>query len=190
METKGSKEGPKDMNRNTMDLEKQILFEAVYKKYSPAICNYAQYTMCLSRQEAEDITSEAFLALLQSWSHIEKKTYPALFAWLRTAVHFLIQKKNQKEQKLSLLSFEEISDVASDTDLQASFMARSGYDEKLQLIRDNLKFDEYQLFEDVVIQRHEFLQIARKQKVNVDAVYVRWHRLRKKIQIILQKGRD
>ncbi len=177
------------MNRNTMDLEKQILFEIVYKKYSQAICNYAQYTLCLSKQEAEDITSEAFLTLLQSWENVEKTTYPALFAWLRTAVRFLIQKKNQKEQKLSLLSFDEISDVAADTDLQASFMERSEYHEKLQLIRDNLNVDEYQLFEEIVIKQSEFLQVAKKQNVNVDTLYVRWHRLRKKIQIILQKGR-
>lgn len=173
------------MNDKMIDLEEQISFELVYEKYVQAVCQYAQYTMNLSSQDAEDITSEAFLALFQSWDEIRHKTYPALFSWLRKAVRFLVYRKNQMEMRLPTLSFEELMDIGADADLFEDFAERSSYLEKMRLLQKKLNTEDYQLFEELVVERRDIVQIAQRRNVSVDSLYVRWHRLRKKIQKLL-----
>ena len=61
-------------------------------------------------------------------------------------------------------------------------MAQRGYQEKMQLLKNKLTVQEYQLFEEVVIRRYDIHCIAQSENVSVNALYIRWHRLRKKIQ--------
>lgn len=166
------------MNDGMAQKQEDISFTEFYKNYKKDFFYYTNSVIGISECEVEDVIGEAFLLLFESWEHIENKTPLALTVWMRKTVRYLIYNQNRRNQKLSTVSMEEIRDIQT----QFSDMEQETYEELLTRIQSNLASDEYRLFVQIVVLRKSFPKIAKEMNVTTDALYVRWFRLRKKIQ--------
>ena len=166
------------MNDGMAQKQEDISFTEFYKNYKKDFFYYTNRVIGISECEVEDVIGEAFLLLFESWEHIENKTPLALTGWMRKTVRYLIYNQNRRNQKLSTVSMEEIRDIQT----QFSDMEQETYEELLTRIQSNLASDEYRLFVQIVVLCKSFPKIAKEMNVTTDALYVRWFRLRKKIQ--------
>lgn len=178
------------MNHQTIDRQKRLCFEEVYKKYKHAVLVYAKRNMALSETDAEDVVSEAFLKLFEIWQDFESETYSVVLFWLMKTIRFLTYSKRKREMRMPTVSFEEIGnddiDIEIEIEMQSFFIDESVYREKLQRIKSNLSAEEYRLFEEIVLKRRDILRIAEKENININTLYSQWRRLRMKIKKILQ----
>ena len=135
----------------------------------------------LPDDEVQDITGDAFVLLLEAWSNLESKKPSGLIAWTRKTARFLVYNHNRKKRILPIVSFNDINDIAT----QYFYMDWEICNDMLELIKSKLNENEYRLFSEIVIKRKSFPLIAKEMNLTVNALYVRWSRLRKKIQSFL-----
>jgi len=168
------------MDHEWTDLEERIIFEDLYEQYKANIFLYAYHSMALSGEAAQDVTSEAFLKLLEIWKNFEPKTAPAALAWLRRTVQYLAYNRKRRDLRLPTVSLQEVRDCEA-----VAVDSPGSYEEHLRRIRGALSPEDYRLFEEIVIEQKNLRQIAERMNVTPGAVKTRWFRLRKKIQKIL-----
>ena len=89
-----------------------ITFERLYEKYYTDIVLSVQYANRLSADEAEDITTEAFVRLLEIWRDFEPKAVLTALVWLRKTACNLTYNRNRKKERLPTVSIEEIAEPA------------------------------------------------------------------------------
>ncbi len=161
--------------------QKEISFEEFYKSYQEDLFYYAQAHTEMSTEDTEDILGEAFLLLFQSWERIEQKTPLLLIVWMRKTIRYLNYNQNRKKHRFSIVSLDDVQN------LQTQFfdMKENAYAELLACIQRHLTADEYRLFMEIVIFQKSFSLIAKELNMKTDTLYVRWFRLRKKIQSFL-----
>lgn len=169
------------MTEGKIQKQEEISFADFYRNYWEDFFYYAKNVKGVAEWEAEDVIGEAFLLLFESWNHIKNKTPLVLTAWMRKTVRHLIYNQNRRKQHLPTVPVEEIRDMQ----IQFSDMEQETYEELLARIQTNLDSDEYRLFVQIVVLRKSLPKVAKEMNVTTDALYVRWFRLRKKIQSFL-----
>ena len=169
------------MINNTIHSQDELTFGEFYMLHKEDIFYYVQKMSGLPDDEVQDITSDAFVLLLEAWSNLESKNPSGLIAWTRKTARFLVYNHNRKKQILPIVSFNDINDIAT----QYFYMDWEICNDMLELIKSKLNENEYRLFSEIVIKRKSFPLIAKEMNLTVNALYVRWSRLRKKIQSFL-----
>ena len=169
------------MINNTIHSQDELTFGEFYMLHKEDIFYYVQKMSGLPDDEVQDITGDAFVLLLEAWSNLESKKPSGLIAWTRKTARFLVYNHNRKKRILPIVSFNDINDIAT----QYFYMDWEICNDMLELIKSKLNENEYRLFSEIVIKRKSFPLIAKEMNLTVNALYVRWSRLRKKIQIFL-----
>ena len=166
------------MTNDAIQNRDELTFDEFYLLHREDIFYYVQKMSGLPNEEVQDITSDAFVILLQSWSTLTSKTQHGLLAWMRKTARFLIYNLNHKKRLLPTISLDDVSDIST----QYFYMDWEICNEMLGLIKNKLNENEYRLFSEIVIKRKSFPLIAKEMNLTVNALHVRWSRLRKKIQ--------
>lgn len=170
------------MNRNFIQSTNEITFEELYKKYAPDLILYVRYTLNQPDEIAKDLTSEAFTILFEKWETFDPKQYPVLISWLRKTVRFLSYNLNRKAQRLPTISMDLVINGENLSDPFGDYV----YQEDIQLIKNKLTEQEYQLFENIVIYNRTIKQISKIMDMNTNTLTVRWFRLKNKIRQFLR----
>ena len=169
------------MINDTAHSQDELTFGEFYMLHREDIFYYVQKISGLPDDEVQDITGDAFVLLLESWSKLENKNHSGLLAWIRKTARFLVYNHNRKKRILPTVSLDDINDIST----QYFYMDWEICNDMLSLIKSKLNENEYRLFSDIVIKRKSFPLIAKEMNLTVNALYVRWSRLRKKIQSFL-----
>ena len=160
-------------------------FEDIFRACFPPIVQYLQSAHGISRQDAEDIASEAFLLMYRKWDTLEQHTRPAMYRWgLQTARNLLKNENRKKNRAPIILSLEQ--DCAGGLPLPEDGWTPGSDVEKTYLqyvdrIMNSLSGDERELFSYKLDGRMTDREIATQMHISVGTLRTRWSRLRRKL---------
>ena len=169
------------MSNNLIQSTNEITFEELYKKYYPDLFLYVCYKLNHSKENSEDIASEAFTLLFERWDRFDPKSCPALISWLRKTARFLSYNCNRRAQHLPTVPLNDMMENENIDDPSIDCV----YREDIRRIREGLSEEEFRLFEHIVIYNRSLKQIAPEMNVSTETLKVRWFRLKNKIRRIL-----
>src|SRR5512134_1365094 len=97
------------IERARHDLE---AFRALYRHYFPRVFAYAAYRV-ETRQEAEDVTAEVFLKMVQGLAAFEYRGEGSLAAWVFRIAHSAVG-QYYRGQRAELVSLDDLPDIRSE----------------------------------------------------------------------------
>ncbi len=163
----------KAVRQNDNDSRRR-LFEAYYKKtYAVA------YNILRSRENAEDITQDAFIKAFQNIHQLHDET--KFGAWLAVITSNLARNFLKREKRIDYTDREMIYNGASEADYTEESALRSLEVERVRKAIKNLPPDHYQV---VVLQYYYDLrveEIAKLLKLSPGTVKSRLYRARQKL---------
>ena len=170
------------VKKNDDDSRRQ-LFEAYYKKtYAVA------YNILRNRENAEDITQDAFIKAFQNISQLHDET--KFGAWLAVITSNLARNYLKREKRIDYTDREIINDGASEADYTEESALRSLEVERIRKAIKKLPPDHYQV---VVLQYYYDLrveEIAKLLKLSPGTVKSRLYRARQRLAGELELNND
>ncbi len=170
------------VKKNDDDSRRQ-LFEAYYKKtYAVA------YNILRNRENAEDITQDAFIKAFQNISQLHDET--KFGAWLAVITSNLARNYLKREKRIDYTDREIIDDGASEADYTEESALRSLEVERIRKAIKKLPPDHYQV---VVLQYYYDLrveEIAKLLKLSPGTVKSRLYRARQRLAGELELNND
>ncbi len=172
----------KAVRKNDND-SRRLLFEAYYKKtYAVA------YNILRSRENAEDITQDAFIKAFQNIHQLHDET--KFGAWLAVITSNLARNYLKREKRINYTDQEVIADGASEADYtEESALLNMEVDRVRRAIK-NLPPDHYQV---IVLQYYYDLrveEIGAMLKLSPGTVKSRLHRARQRLARELELNDD
>ncbi len=159
------------------------LFEAYYKKtYAVA------YNILRSRENAEDITQDAFIKAFQNIAQLHDET--KFGAWLAVITSNLARNFLKREKRIDYTDREMITDGASEADYTEESALRSLEVERIREAIKKLPPDHYQV---VVLQYYYDLRVeemASLLKLSPGTIKSRLHRARQRLAKELELNDD
>lgn len=141
------------------------MFDEIVNRYYTVILNYCKYKLCGSLTAAEDITQEVFFTLYRKRNRL--KMGENIKLWLyRTADNEIRAYIRKNPSFLPMENYEEIE-------------AESDFPEIDDSAFDCLTADELELLTDYYSEEHE--AVANKNALNMNSLYIRVHRIKKKL---------
>lgn len=171
----------------------EVTFEQIFTEYYPHICRYCAYRL-KDDSHAEDIASEVFILLAQRWDSIEPHSTPVLATWLYRTARFKLQEHARHlKRRVPTASLDdplilELRELAplDPTTVNPETGEAYTYDEYITLIRESLSEDEFFLFTQIFVKERPTDEIAAELGISPGALYVRWHRIRRRLQRLLR----
>lgn len=140
------------------------MFDEIVSRYYDVILNYCKYRLDGNKSAAEDITQEVFFVLYKKRNHL--KMGDNIKLWLYRAADNQIKAYIRKNP--SFLPLDELSEPEEITEFE---VAESAFDvltcDELDLITEYYDGDR--------------LAAARKNNLSMNGLYIRIHRIRKKL---------
>lgn len=156
-------------------------FEAIYTEYYQRIYAFL-FKMCQDRDLSEELTQESFYQALKSFHRYDGSC--SLFTWLAAIAkntYFKHLRKASNRQS-DLLSAEDVSVLADDTDDPAELLQKRAELDALRRIVDQLP----EKYRDVVILRVygdlPFAEIAKSLKISENSAKVLFYRAKNQIR--------
>lgn len=141
------------------------MFDEIVNRYYTVILNYCKYKLCGSMTAAEDVTQEVFFTLYRKRNRL--KMGENIKLWLyRTADNEIRAYIRKNPSFLPMEDYEEIE-------------AESDFPEIDDSVFDCLTADELELLTDYYSEEHE--AVANKNALNMNSLYIRVHRIKKKL---------
>lgn len=141
------------------------MFDEIVNRYYTVILNYCKYKLCGSMTAAEDVTQEVFFTLYRKRNRL--KMGENIKLWLyRTADNEIRAYIRKNPSFLPMEDYEEIE-------------AESDFPEIDDSAFDCLTADELELLTDYYSEEHE--AVANKNALNMNSLYIRIHRIKKKL---------
>ncbi len=141
------------------------MFDEIVNRYYTVILNYCKYKLCGSLTAAEDVTQEVFFTLYRKRNRL--KMGENIKLWLyRTADNEI---KVYIRKNPSFLPMEDYEEMEAESDF--SEIADSAF--------DCLTVDELELLTDYYSGERE--AVANKNAINMNSLYIRVHRIKKKL---------
>jgi len=173
----------KQLVRKNDNDSRRLLFEAYYRKtYAVA------YNILRSRENAEDITQDAFIKAFQNIPQLQDET--KFGAWLAVIASNLARNYLKREKRIHYTDREVIADGASEADYTEESALRSLEVDRVRQAIKNLPPDHYQV---VVLQYYYDLrveEIASMLKVSSGTIKSRLHRARQRLARELELNHD
>ena len=141
------------------------MFEEVVNIYYKVILNYCKYKLCGSKTAAEDVTQEVFLILYRKRNRLTMGDNIKL--WLYRTADNQINTYIRKNP-----SFQDL-DAYSELTIEDDFSVIS------ESVFDCLTSNELELLTDYYFGEREL--VAKKNNLNMNSLYIRVHRIKKKL---------
>ncbi len=162
-------------------------FDEIYRLYYHRIHAYC-YSKTADRDAAVSLANDTFLLLYQKWDSLDFTNMPdACSLWLfevakRKTLAFL--RKNPRRFVIENLEMHQ--DTLPDPDTASEVQnTEEAYEQSLDRIRHRLKRKDAVLFDWLVMQKMSQSEAADQLGISVDALKMRWHRVKPKIRSII-----
>lgn len=169
-----------------------MTYTEIYQRYYDRIFKY-----CLTRLEnnimyAEDITSDVFLELFTKWDEIKQRPREAILSWLyKTAFNMISEHRRSKDRLIVSMDAENnrellemsLANQVCTIDVESESRRYTYY---IKLLREQLSEEELKLFDNIVICHTPQTKLAQEMHISEKAVSMRWHRLKNRLETILQ----
>lgn len=157
-------------------------FETIYRQYFDVIYRYCYLRLQKDPHTAEDLTSETFGVLFESWEKLRERSETDLLKWLyRTAGNLLMAHSRRKKQRESVAEKICPDELAAEPELYCN-LENDLYEHYLCEIRGRLTDKECSLFDRIVTDHCPLPRIAKELNLSEKALQMRWCRLREKIR--------
>lgn len=166
----------------------QMTFDQVYIKYRTQIERFLQRQHGCNEQDAQDITSEAFIVLHNKWDTIGTCDEDQIRSFLfRTAKNKSLELRRYQRKHPTPCNLESVSEqVSVDSMIYVDPKEEDKrYLDYIEQIKHKLDKKEFLTFEHLVINKQTPAQTAQELHISEINVRVRWCRIRKKLQKLL-----
>lgn len=184
------------------DAEDNTTWSSFYQLYRPLVLGFAM-KLSLSRDEADEVCQEVFTEVSDKISSFDYDRGKGSFrGWLFQRVRWRVLDKMRKRKQLSQnLTFPDdpmtgtplVERVPGSSDLEQLWeqeSVRSRLDFALQRLSKTVPAKKYQAFELHTVQEWPADKVARSLGMNVAAVYMNSHRLKKQLKKELDRLSD
>lgn len=141
------------------------MYDEIVNRYYKVILNYCKYKLCGSLTAAEDVTQEVFFTLYRKRNRLRMGENIKLWLY-RTADNEIKAYIRKNPSFLPMEDYEEIE-------------AESSFPEIADSAFDCLTADEFELLTDYYGGERE--AAAKKNDLNMNSLYIRVHRIKKKL---------
>lgn len=165
-----------------------MTFDQVYIKYRTQIERFLQRQYGCNEQDAQDITSEAFIVLHNKWDTIGTCDEDRIRSFLfRTAKNKSLELRRYQRKHPIPCNLESVSEqVSVDSMIYVDPKEEDKrYLDYIEQIKHKLDKKEFLTFEHLVINKQTPAQTAQELHIREINVRVRWCRIRKKLQKLL-----
>ena len=166
----------------------QMTFDQVYIKYRTQIERFLQRQYGCNEQDAQDITSEAFIVLHNKWDTIGTCDEDRIRSFLfRTAKNKSLELRKYQRKHPTPCNLESVSEqVSVDSMIYVDPKEEDKrYLDYIEQIKHKLDKKEFLTFEHLVINKQTPAQTAQELHISEINVRVRWCRIRKKLLKLL-----
>ena len=161
-------------------------YESIYRACFPKLVIFLQHHISCNLQDAEDIASRAMQILWEKWDTLPTHTEVGLTSWLfRTARNLARDHEKSLSRRPPTLSLDELPPSRAPQAEQEE--SPEQYDRYLSRILQRLSPDDAALFADRIIRHQTDKQIAARMGITVNAVRIRWTRIKQKIRAFWQE---
>ena len=171
---------------------KEETFEELYQICVPKLMTYLTFRS-FSQQDAEDIVSRATLLLWEKWDDFPTHTPKGVLCWLLNTVRNIAYEEDRRMARLArLLSLDELPPhmhPSAPPDMSRE-QREAEYQRVLRKLTEQLSEQDRELLLDKVERQRSDSEIAQRLGITVNAVRIRWMRLKERITRILQNGFD
>lgn len=156
-------------------------FTKYYIKTHQKMFNYSQ-SRIYSKEDAEEITNEAFFRFWKVWDKFSEKSDPERKKWMYTAID-KITSEYRRKNKVKTVDVEDLDMLTSEIDDSINTtidkLITDGYTERIHQI---LSEKEWLLFDLVFIQDRSYPEVAGYCQIREDTLRARIMRLRQKLE--------
>ena len=171
---------------------KEETFEEIYRICVPKLMAYLQYRS-YSQHDAEDIVSRAVKLLWERWDEFSTHSLKGILCWLLNTVRNIAHEEDRhRAQMAQILNLDDLpphmhppapSDIPPEE-------REAEYQRLLRRLTEQLSDGERELLLDKIERHRTDTEIAAQLGITVNAVRIRWMRLKERISRILQNGSD
>ncbi len=171
---------------------KEETFEEIYQICVPKLMTYLMFRS-YSQQDAEDIISRATLLLWERWDEFSTHSPKGMLCWLLNTVRNMAYEEDRRMARLTqLLSLDELPPhlhPSAPPDIPPE-RREEEYRQLLRKLTEQLSEQDRELLLDKIERHRGDSEIAEQLGITVNAVRIRWTRLKERITRILQNGFD
>lgn len=171
---------------------KEETFEEIYQICVPKLMTYLTFRS-FSQQDAEDIVSRATMLLWEKWDDFPTHTPKGILCWLLNTVRNIAYEEERRMARLArLLSLDELPpymhpSAPPDTSRE---QREEEYQQILRRLTARLPEKDRELLLDKIERQKSDDEIAQRMGITVNAVRIRWTRLKERIIQILKNTSD
>lgn len=171
---------------------KEETFEEIYQICVSKLMTYLMFRS-FSQQDAEDIVSRATLLLWERWDEFATHSPKGMLCWLLNTVRNMAYEEDRRMARLAqLLSLDELPPhmhPSAPPDIPPE-RREEEYQQLLRKLTEQLSEQERELLLDKIERQRSDGEIAQQLGITVNAVRIRWTRLKERVTRILQNGFD
>ncbi len=169
-----------------MTQRKNAEFDQIYRDLFPKVANFAG-RLCRNRDEAEDITQEAFLKAYRSFDHCDDARRPD--SWMMKIVYntFLDRKrtKSRRIQEVCETAFgidASMDDLADTRNTPEEIVLGESISPELLSALCTLDEDSQELIRQIFIERRDQHELSMEYGIRVGTLRTRIHRITLKLR--------
>ena len=167
---------------------KEATFEEIYQICAPKLMTYL-HCRSYTQQDTEDIVSRAMLLLWERWDELATHTPQGLLCWLLSAARNIAHEEDRRLARLNqILNLDDLPPhlhPQSPADIPPE-QREAEYQQLLQKLLKHLSEQERELLLDKIERKRNDSEIAQHLGITVNAVRIRWMRLKERITQILK----
>lgn len=165
-------------------------FEEIYQICVPKLMTYLKFRS-FSQQDAEDIVSRATLLLWEKWDEFSTHTPKGVLCWLLNTVRNIAYEEDRRIARFAqMLNLDDLPPHMhpSVPPEMSCEQQEAEYQQMLRKLTDRLSEQDRELLLDKIERQRSDGEIAQRLGITVNAVRIRWMRLKERITRILQNG--
>ena len=171
---------------------KEETFEELYQICVPKLMAYLNFRS-FSQQDAEDIVSRTTLLLWEKWDELPTHSQKGMLSWLLSTARNIAHEEDRRLARLAqILSLDELPPhMHPSVPPELSHEQREEeYRQILRRLMRQLSEQESELLLDKIERHRSDEEIAQRMGITVNAVRIRWMRLKERIARILPNGSE
>lgn len=171
---------------------KEETFEELYQICVPKLMAYLKFRS-FSQQDAEDIVSRAALLLWEKWDEFPTHTPKGVLCWLLNTVRNIAYEENRRIARFTqMLNLDDLPPHMHPMVMpeMSREQREAEYQRVLRKLTEQLSEQDRELLLDKIERQRSDSEIAQRLGITVNAVRIRWMRLKERIARILQNGFD
>ena len=167
-----------------------MTFDEAYERFYASVQRYCYYRNGRNLYYAQEAASEAFLVLLQKWEKIRSHEEKYIASWLFGTAKNKMKEIHRKSPQ-NVVSLDDLPGFADDPHAAEPVDRSEEEDHKfydyMQEIEKRLLPVDRVIFHSLVVDGLTYQDIAQAMQMSVNAVKLRWLRMKVKIRPIINE---